>query len=158
MIQTANLTRHFGSLAAVQDLNLTVNRGELYGFLGPNGAGKTTTIRMLIGLLRPTSGNAVVAGHDVQQEPLAVKRATGYLAQTPLLYNKLLAPLCPSPASPSTLRSLADLGPLAPGDFRVVYDQYRLEPPGDGRVVWLRPAVARLRPRRLRRGAARRVR
>lgn len=89
MIQTTNLTRHFGSLAAVQDLNLTVKRGELYGFLGPNGAGKTTTIRMLIGLLRPTSGNAVVAGHDVQQEPLAVKRATGYLAQTPLLYNKL---------------------------------------------------------------------
>lgn len=89
MIRTTNLTRHFGSLAAVEGLSLTVNKGELFGFLGPNGAGKTTTIRMLIGLLRPTSGSALVAGHDVQQEPLAVKRATGYLAQTPLLYNKL---------------------------------------------------------------------
>jgi ABC-2 type transport system ATP-binding protein len=89
MIQTTNLTRHFGTLAAVKDLNMTVEPGELFGFLGPNGAGKTTTIRMLVGLLRPTSGSAVVAEHDIQQEPLAVKRAVGYLAQTPLLYDKL---------------------------------------------------------------------
>jgi len=89
MIQTVKLTRHFGSLAAVQDLNLTVEPGELFGFLGPNGAGKTTTIRMLVGLLRPTAGTAIVAGHDVRQEPLAVKRALGYLAQTPLLYERL---------------------------------------------------------------------
>jgi len=89
MIQTTNLTRHFGSMAAVQNLNLTVETGELFGFLGPNGAGKTTTIRMLIGLLRPTAGTAIVAGHDVQQEPSAVKQTVGYLAQTPLLYEKL---------------------------------------------------------------------
>jgi len=89
VIQTVNLTRYFGSLAAVQDLNLTVERGELFGFLGPNGAGKTTTIRMIIGLLRPTAGTASVAGQDVQQEPLAVKRVVGYLAQTPLLYERL---------------------------------------------------------------------
>ena len=89
MIQLENLTRHYGSLAAVQDLNMTVQEGELFGFLGPNGAGKTTTIRMIIGLLRPTRGTVSVVGHDVKQEPLAVKRAVGYLAQTPLLYDKL---------------------------------------------------------------------
>ena len=89
MIQTTNLTRNFGTLAAVKDLNMTVEPGELFGFLGPNGAGKTTTIRMLVGLLSPTSGSALVAEHDIQQEPLAVKRAVGYLAQTPLLYDKL---------------------------------------------------------------------
>ncbi len=89
MIQTVNLTRCFGSLAAVQDLNLTVNQGELFGFLGPNGAGKTTTIRMIVGLLRPSAGTVNVAGYDVQQEPIAVKRMVGYLAQTPLLYERL---------------------------------------------------------------------
>jgi ABC-2 type transport system ATP-binding protein len=73
----------------VQDLNLTVEQGELFGFLGPNGAGKTTTIRMIVGLLRPSAGTVNVAGHDVQQEPLAVKRMVGYLAQTPLLYERL---------------------------------------------------------------------
>ncbi|MGD8902944.1 MAG: ABC transporter ATP-binding protein [Anaerolineae bacterium] len=89
MIQMVNLTRYYASLAAVQDLSLTVEPGELFGFLGPNGAGKTTTIRMIVGLLRPSAGTVTVAGHDVQREPLAVKRAIGYLAQTPLLYDKL---------------------------------------------------------------------
>ncbi|NIM94931.1 MAG: ATP-binding cassette domain-containing protein [Anaerolineales bacterium] len=89
MIQSKNLTRYYGSLAAVQDLNLTVERGELFGFLGPNGAGKTTTIRMMIGLLRPTAGTVSVAGHDVQHEPLTVKRAIGHMAQAPLLYERL---------------------------------------------------------------------
>lgn len=89
MIQTEKLTRHYGSLAAVQDLNLSVEPGELFGFLGPNGAGKTTTIRMIVGLLRPTAGTVSVGGHDVQQEPLAVRRTVGYLAQTPPLYERL---------------------------------------------------------------------
>jgi ABC-2 type transport system ATP-binding protein len=89
MIQTANLTRFFGSLAAVQDLSLTVEPGELFGFVGPNGAGKTTTIRMIVGLLRPSSGTVSVAGHDVQTEPMTVKRMIGYLAQVPLLYDRL---------------------------------------------------------------------
>ena len=65
MIQTGNLTLFYGSLAAVQDLNLTVEQGELFGFVGPNGAGKTSTIRMIIGLLRPSAGSVSVAGHDV---------------------------------------------------------------------------------------------
>ncbi len=89
MIKTVNLTRNFGKLAAVKDLNLTVEPGEIFGFLGPNGAGKTTTIRMLVGLLKPTSGTAVVAGHDVQEDAVEAKRSVGYLAQTPLLYEKL---------------------------------------------------------------------
>ena len=89
MIHTRGLTRYYGSLAAVQDLNLEVEPGEIFGFLGPNGAGKTTTIRLIVGLLRPTSGTVSVAGHDVQQEPLEAKRSLGYLAQSPLLYEKL---------------------------------------------------------------------
>jgi ABC-2 type transport system ATP-binding protein len=66
-----------------------VSAGEVFGFLGPNGAGKTTTIRMLTGLVRPTSGSAVVAGFDVAREPQQVKRRVGYLAETPYLYGKL---------------------------------------------------------------------
>lgn len=89
MIQTFDLGKDYGSLAAVKHLNLTVNPGELFGFLGPNGAGKTTTIRMLTGLLRPTSGTATVAGHDILREPLEVKAAIGYLAENPFLYDKL---------------------------------------------------------------------
>ena len=89
MIQTENLTRFYGSTAAVQDLSLTVEPGELFGLLGPNGAGKTTTIRMIVGLLRPTAGTVRVAGHDVEQEALSAKRLIGYLAQTPLLYERL---------------------------------------------------------------------
>ncbi len=89
MIRTIQLGKMYDRKSAVVDLNLEVERGELFGFLGPNGAGKTTTIRMLTGLLKPSSGTAIVAGHDVLREPLAVKRSIGYLAQTPYLYDKL---------------------------------------------------------------------
>lgn len=92
-IEARGLTKHFrgnnnGHLA-VSDLNLSVQAGEIFGFLGPNGAGKTTTIRLLTGLLRPTAGTAVVAGFDVQKDPLEVKRRVGYLAENPYLYPKL---------------------------------------------------------------------
>ena len=70
MIRTRDLTRYYGSLAAVRDLNLAVEQSEIFGFLGPNGAGKTTTIRLIVGLLRPTSGTVSFAGHDMQQEPV----------------------------------------------------------------------------------------
>ena len=73
-IHTENLTRQFGNLTAVDQLNLTVPRGVIFGFLGPNGAGKSTTINMLIGLLPPTSGVASVGGFDIQKAPLEVKR------------------------------------------------------------------------------------
>lgn len=89
MIQTERLTRFYGSLAAVQDLELAVRPGELFGFLGPNGAGKSTTLRLLAGLLRPTAGTARIAGHDVQAAPLAAKRATGFMPDEPALYERL---------------------------------------------------------------------
>jgi ABC-2 type transport system ATP-binding protein len=89
MVQAHGLTKHFGKLVAVHDVNLQVEAGQVFGFLGPNGAGKTTTIRMLTGLVRPTSGSASVAGYDVSTEPLEVKRRIGYLAEAPYLYPKL---------------------------------------------------------------------
>jgi ABC-2 type transport system ATP-binding protein len=88
-IVASHLTKRFGNLAAVDDLSLEVGAGEVFGFLGPNGAGKTTTIRMLTGLVRPSSGSAVVAGFDVAAQPREVKRRVGYLAETPYLYAKL---------------------------------------------------------------------
>ena len=89
MIETRSLCKQYNTLTAVKNLDLTVGGGELFGFLGPNGAGKTTTIRMLTGLLKPTSGTATVAGYDIVASPLQVKAAIGYLAENPFLYEKL---------------------------------------------------------------------
>jgi len=89
MIETESLTKKYGNLTAVSELNLQVNPGELFVFLGSNGAGKTTTIKMLTGLLRPTSGTATIAGFDVVNSPLEVKKAIGYLPDEPFLYAKL---------------------------------------------------------------------
>ncbi len=88
-IRAHGLTKRFGKFVAVSDVSFDVGAGEVFGFLGPNGAGKTTTIRMLTGLVRPSSGSAVVAGYDVATEPREVKRRVGYLAETPYLYGKL---------------------------------------------------------------------
>jgi ABC-2 type transport system ATP-binding protein len=88
-IDVQTLTRRFGDFTAVRDLTFQVRRGEIFGFLGANGAGKSTTIRMLCGLLRPTSGTALVDGIDVSQEPEAVKRRIGYMSQRFSLYEKL---------------------------------------------------------------------
>ena len=88
-IETANLTRRFGTTTAVAGLNLTVRTGEIFGFLGPNGAGKTTTIRMLCGLLLPSQGSARVAGLDVASDAEAVKRVVGYMPQRFSLYGDL---------------------------------------------------------------------
>jgi ABC-2 type transport system ATP-binding protein len=83
------LTKRYGELVAVDDLHLEVHAGEIFGFLGPNGAGKSTSIRMLTGLLQPTSGTAQVAGHDIGRESLLVKSKIGYLAEHAFLYEKL---------------------------------------------------------------------
>ena len=88
-IETVGLTRYYGSLCAVNHLDLTVQSGELLAFLGPNGAGKTTTIRMLTGLIGPTSGTARVDGHDIIQEPLAVKERVGVVPQRSNLYAEM---------------------------------------------------------------------
>ena len=89
ILATDRLTRRFGANCAVDALTMRVTRGEIFGFLGPNGAGKTTTIKMLCGLLQPTSGSAIVAGCDIRRERERIKRATGYMAQTFSLYPDL---------------------------------------------------------------------
>lgn len=91
MIEAVGLTKTYGrgSPPAVEGLNLTVAGGEMFGFLGPNGAGKTTTIKMLVGLLRPTSGVARVAGFDLQTQPAQAKQQIGYVPDNPYLYDKL---------------------------------------------------------------------
>lgn len=91
MITTENLTRKFGNLTAVNNLNLHIDKGEVFGFLGPNGAGKTTTIRMLACLIAPTSGTATVAGLNIQQDPLKVRQSVGILTENPSLYERLTA-------------------------------------------------------------------
>jgi len=88
-IEVRNLTRRFGEFTAVDDLSFEVREGEVFGFLGANGAGKSTTIRMLCGLLKPTSGTAMVGGVDVGREPEAVKRRIGYMSQRFSLYEPL---------------------------------------------------------------------
>ena len=91
MIQTKGLAKHFGALTAVQSLYLDVPQGEFFAFLGPNGAGKTTTIKMLAGLLKPTSGTASVAGFDVQKDPESAKARLAYVPDFPYTYDKLTA-------------------------------------------------------------------
>ncbi|HEX4912308.1 MAG TPA: ABC transporter ATP-binding protein [Vicinamibacterales bacterium] len=88
-IDVRGLTRRFGSFVAVNDVSFTVKQGEIFGFLGANGAGKSTTIRMLCGLLRPTSGTALVGGIDVSRDPEGVKRRIGYMSQKFSLYEAL---------------------------------------------------------------------
>ena len=83
------LRKVFGSRVAVEGLELSIRRGEVFGLLGPNGSGKTTTIRMLCGLMAPTSGTATVVGHDVTREPEQVRRKIGYMSQRFGLYDDL---------------------------------------------------------------------
>src|SRR2546428_11456165 len=88
-IRVKDLTRRFGGFVAVDHLTFDVKQGEIFGFLGSNGAGKSTTIRMLCGLLKPTSGTASVGGVDVGRDPEGVKRRIGYMSQRFSLYERL---------------------------------------------------------------------
>jgi len=88
-VEAIELTKKFGDFTAVDRVSFTIQRGEIFGFLGPNGAGKTTTIRMLLGLLRPTSGHAQVLGFDIVKQTDEVKKRIGYMSQRFSLYNDL---------------------------------------------------------------------
>ena len=88
-IRTEGLTKAYGSLRALDDVDLEVRSGEIFGYIGPNGSGKSTTIRLLLDLLRPTSGRAEVLGMDVRREGIAVRRRVGYLAGELALYEQL---------------------------------------------------------------------
>jgi ABC-2 type transport system ATP-binding protein len=91
MIQIENLVKKYGAFTAVDGVSLDVQPGEIHGFLGPNGAGKTTTIRMIAGLLKPTSGRVLVNGHDLALAPEAAKASLGFIPDRPFIYDKLTA-------------------------------------------------------------------
>jgi len=91
IVETKSLCKYYNGVKAVDNLNLRINQGEIYGFLGPNGAGKTTTILMLLGLTEPTSGEVRVHGYNSTREPLKVKRLTGYLPENVGFYEDLTA-------------------------------------------------------------------
>lgn len=110
MIETKHLIKRFGPFTAVDGVSLSVGRGEVLGFLGPNGAGKSTTMKMITGFLAPTAGTAIVAGHDVVQDPLAVKQAIGYLPEG--------APAYPDMTPESFLRFVAQVRGLRGADAR----------------------------------------
>jgi len=89
VIEVKGISRRYGDFLAVDDVSFEVAKGEVVGFLGPNGAGKTTTMRMITGFLPPSAGKVTVAGHDLDEEPLALRRAIGYLPETPPLYPEM---------------------------------------------------------------------
>jgi ABC-2 type transport system ATP-binding protein len=91
MIAVQNLVKTYGKFKAVDDLSLNVEPGEIHGFLGPNGAGKTTTMRMIAGLLKPTSGRILVNNHDMEHEPEVAKGSLGFIPDRPFIYDKLTA-------------------------------------------------------------------
>jgi ABC-2 type transport system ATP-binding protein len=89
MLRLEALSKRYGSFTAVDGIDLSVHRGEIFAFLGPNGAGKTTTIRMVAGVLQPSAGRILVGGDDLHADPLRVKRRLGYIPDRPFLYEKL---------------------------------------------------------------------
>ncbi|MFC1883677.1 ABC transporter ATP-binding protein [Thermodesulfobacteriota bacterium] len=89
MIELNNLTKTYKGLRAVDKINLSVEKGRLFGFLGPNGAGKTTTIKMMAGVLVPTEGKIVIDGMDLAEEPASVKQVVGFIPDRPFIYDKL---------------------------------------------------------------------
>ncbi|GAI73796.1 unnamed protein product [marine sediment metagenome] len=90
-IEVHNLTKRYGKLVAVDQLNFKVKKGTAFGFLGPNGAGKTTTLKMLACLIRPDSGTALLAGYDISKESMAVRRSIGYVSENQGFYERMTA-------------------------------------------------------------------
>lgn len=130
LVETINLTKRYGSITAVDNLNLQIMPGTIFGLLGPNGAGKTTTILMLLGLTEPTAGKALVAGHDATRNPLVVKSLAGYLpdnvgfypdlsGRENLLYTAQLNGLDNSTAAKRITEVLKRVGLAKDGDRKV---------------------------------------
>lgn len=90
MIEISHLTKRYGKILAINNINFSVKKGEIVGFLGPNGAGKTTTMKILTGFMAPTSGTVKVANYDVFENPIEVKKRIGYLPETPPVYTDML--------------------------------------------------------------------
>ena len=130
MIETSNLTKYFGKLCAVDALTLQVDAGEIFGFLGPNGAGKTTTINMLTGLLRPTSGTAMLGGYDIQRQSLQAKAILGLMPDTPQLYEAL--------TGRQFVRMIADLYGMPPkkaeNEIGILLEQLELADAADDQI------------------------
>ncbi len=89
MLTVSNLTKRFGPIQAVRGISFSVDKGEVLGFLGPNGAGKSTTMRMITGFIPPTSGTAVICGHDIIENPVAAKKCIGYLPENAPSYHNM---------------------------------------------------------------------
>lgn len=89
MIECVNLSKSYGNVRALDNLTITVGRGQVYGLIGPNGAGKTTTIKLIVGLIQPSSGKVLINGVDMAVNPLAAKRFIGYIPDEPFLYERL---------------------------------------------------------------------
>ena len=89
MIKISNLVKRYKNTDAVKGIDLEIPEGEFFGFLGPNGAGKTTTIKMMVGLLKPTSGALTIDGHDIMENPVQAKSVLGYIPDRPFIYEKL---------------------------------------------------------------------
>ena len=89
MIELKGLTKRYGNLMAVDNLDLLIPKGEIFGFIGPNGAGKTTTINMIGGILAPTSGTVMICGINMESDPEKAKRKIGFIPERPYLYEKL---------------------------------------------------------------------
>jgi ABC-2 type transport system ATP-binding protein len=91
MIVIDHLVKNYGDHIAVNDISLEIKAGEIFGFLGPNGSGKTSTIKIIMGLMKPTSGTVTIDGHDIQRDPISAKKVLGYIPDRPILYEKLTA-------------------------------------------------------------------
>src|SRR5260221_13466976 len=115
MITLEHVTKAYGPKIAVQDLSLEIGAGELFAFLGPNGAGKTTTIKMMVGLLFPTSGRVLIDGHDLRTDGERARQLLSYVPDQPFLYEKL--------TGREFLQFIADMYALTPEEGRQRIDQ-----------------------------------
>lgn len=115
-IRTVNLSKFYGTFQACKDINIAVEKGDVFAFIGPNGAGKTTTIRMITGIIQQSSGNIFIDDIDIDKDPLAAKRKIGYVPDRPFLYEKL--------TGFEFLNMIKDIYNVSSGTFAELYNYY----------------------------------